>query len=153
MIGASAKAQPVNPIIISRFILVPPPLWQVLLRIISSAFAMLAEQRNHRPFRTVAADSWNSAALWNLGGECFDGGRPTSEMGPDGDIAPNCSSFLKLFLVFPGSNAKPMDQAGHGRIGRRVLHQRESVRGMALKPPKRCLMRLPNVMPGFSTAR
>jgi hypothetical protein len=33
------------------------------------------------------------------------------------------------------------------------LHQRESVRGMALKPPKRCLMRLPNAIPGFSTAR
>jgi hypothetical protein len=27
MIGASAKAQPVNPIIRSRFILVPPRLW------------------------------------------------------------------------------------------------------------------------------
>src|ERR1700736_4099162 len=50
-------------------------------------------------------------------------------------------------------NAKPLDQAGHGRLGRRVLHQRESMRGMALKPPKRCLMRLPNAMPGFSTAR
>jgi hypothetical protein len=55
--------------------------------------------------------------------------------------------------VFPGSNAKPLDQAGHGRIGRRVLHQRESMRGTAPKPPKRCLMRLPNAMPGFSTAR
>jgi hypothetical protein len=55
--------------------------------------------------------------------------------------------------VFPGSNAKPLDHAGHGRIGRRVLHQRESMRGMALKPPKRRLMRLPNAMPGFSTAR
>jgi hypothetical protein len=75
MVGASARAQPVNPIIISRFILVPSPLWQVLLRIISSTFATLAEQRIHRPFRTVATDSWNSAASWNLGGECFDGGR------------------------------------------------------------------------------
>jgi len=34
MVGASAKAQLVNPIIRSRFILEPPPLWQVLLRII-----------------------------------------------------------------------------------------------------------------------
>jgi hypothetical protein len=34
MVGANAKAQPVNPTIRSRFILEHPPLWQVLLRII-----------------------------------------------------------------------------------------------------------------------
>jgi hypothetical protein len=38
----------------------------VALRIISSVFAMLAERCIHRPFRTVATDSWNSAASWNL---------------------------------------------------------------------------------------
>jgi len=32
-------------------------LWQVLLRIISSVFATLAERCIHRPFRTVATDS------------------------------------------------------------------------------------------------
>ena len=37
--------------------------------------------------------------------------------------------------------------------GRDGAIQRESMRGMAPKPPKRCLMRLPNAMPGFSTAR
>jgi hypothetical protein len=62
MVSASAKAQPANPIIRSRFILVPPPLWQVLLRIISSVFAMPAERCIHRLFRTVATDSRNSAA-------------------------------------------------------------------------------------------
>jgi ABC-type uncharacterized transport system substrate-binding protein len=34
-----------------------------------------------------------------------------------------------------------------------IIHQLESIRGMAPKPPKRCLMRLPNAMPGFSTTR
>jgi hypothetical protein len=50
-LGASAKAQPVNPIIRSLFILVSPPWWPMLLRIISLVFAMLAEQSIQRRFR------------------------------------------------------------------------------------------------------
>jgi hypothetical protein len=46
MVGASAKAQPVNPIITSRFIFFPPRFGMVL-RIISPVFAMLAERCIH----------------------------------------------------------------------------------------------------------
>jgi hypothetical protein len=68
-------------------------------------------------------------------------------------LARSTARFAARPVFSEAPNAKPLDQAGHGRTGRRVLHQRESMRGTAPKPPKRCLMRLPNAMPGFSTAR
>jgi hypothetical protein len=57
IVGASPKAQPVNPIIRSRFILVPPLLWQMLLRTISSVCSMLTERCIQRPFRPLTQNT------------------------------------------------------------------------------------------------
>lgn len=82
---------------------------------------------------------------------CFAGNQPLDQLG-----ALIAQRDVPGLAAFPDPHRDRADVAilvGGLEPTGRVLHQRESMRGMALKPPKRRLMRLPNAMAGFSTAR